>query len=122
MNGEWRDNVQVFVERSNFGRSNAVFLFKEDPLGNSQFVLPFDVKWSEVFPDDRALQVSAPAINFTSREGQALMDALWNAGLRPTAKNLDPNPQIEAMKAHLDDTRKLAFDHLLPVLLDQLRK
>jgi hypothetical protein len=37
------------------------------------------------------------------------MDALWDAGLKPTQGSGSPG-QVQAMEAHLSDLRKLVFD------------
>ena len=51
-----------------------------------------------------------PTMTLNSQQAQMLMDAMWNAGIRPSDQG-SPG-QIAAMKAHTDDLRKIAFKAL----------
>jgi hypothetical protein len=48
-----------------------------------------------------------PAMTFNAAEGQALMDELWNAGIRPSEQG-SPG-QLKATERHLEDMRALTF-------------
>ena len=52
-----------------------------------------------------------PFLCLTDDEAQRLMDALWDAGLRPTAGHGSAG-QIEAVTKHLMDMRAIAFKRL----------
>jgi hypothetical protein len=54
-------------------------------------------------------EYSAPVLTFQHGEMQELMDSLWRAGLRPTDARAG-DAQVAAMKAHLDDMRRLVFE------------
>ena len=56
--------------------------------------------------------VSEPAFAMLQHDFQSLMDAAWDAGIRPTQLKKDHAAGSEAMKAvqaHLDDMRRLVF-------------
>lgn len=49
-----------------------------------------------------------PAFNASKAELQAMADALWDAGIKPSAmKNVEA--EMSATKAHLNDMRQIAF-------------
>jgi hypothetical protein len=49
---------------------------------------------------------SAPLITLNDAEAQALIDALWNAGLRPSCRGSESGI-VEAKDAHIGDLRSL---------------
>lgn len=49
-----------------------------------------------------------PMLNIRSEEAQALMDSLWDAGLRPTAGSGSAGA-MDATLRHLEDMRYLVF-------------
>ena len=53
-------------------------------------------------------EISNPCMNLYPEDAQALMDALYVAGVRPS-KEFGQSSQIESIKFHLDDMRKLVF-------------
>jgi hypothetical protein len=53
-------------------------------------------------------------LSLDSADAQSLMNALWNAGLRP-ANGESSMAHVDAMKAHLQDMRKIAFEALHPL-------
>ena len=58
-----------------------------------------------------------PAFRLPYDSAQVLMDAMWNAGLRPTTTNGDATGMaavIEAQKDHIADLRRIAFPTLQP--------
>ena len=61
----------------------------------------------EEIPRDQAIR---PEHQFTldDEEARAIMDALWNVGIRPT-DGRDKSDQINALERHLADMRALAF-------------
>lgn len=50
-----------------------------------------------------------PTLNMSKAEAQAMMDAFWEAGLRPSSGEGNAG-QLGATRAHLDDMRKLVFE------------
>lgn len=53
--------------------------------------------------------ICEPSARLTMLEAQALMDDLYQAGLRPTQQR---NEQQAPIKKHLEDMRAIAFDKL----------
>lgn len=53
-------------------------------------------------------EYSEPFIRLKRDEAQQLMDELWNAGVRPVGA-AGSMGQLEAIKYHLEDMRKLAL-------------
>ncbi|MBK7822958.1 MAG: hypothetical protein IPJ61_18410 [Tessaracoccus sp.] len=76
----------------------------------------FSVAQPLVFaPASRGEEVRAfAAIEF--EEAQRLMDALWQAGVRPT-DGTGSTGQLAATQAHLADMRKLVFDLREPTMV-----
>lgn len=56
-----------------------------------------------------------PTFHLDSNGAQNMMDELWRLGVRPTDGH-GSTGQAAAMEQNLNDMRKLAFDHLLPML------
>ncbi len=53
----------------------------------------------------------APSVTITREAAQVLMDDLWHCGFRP-AEVLEAGGTLEAMKAHLEDMRRIAFGYI----------
>lgn len=51
-----------------------------------------------------------PCVNMPFSAAQSLMDELWQAGCRPS-QSIGTAGQVEAIKHHLEDMRKLVFTH-----------
>ena len=66
--------------------------------------------------------VKAPTVNMTKEDAQELMDAMWNAGVRPS--NGEGNVgQIGAMREHLEDMRRIVFKgDVNPVLIPKAKE
>lgn len=54
-------------------------------------------------------QVTSPHMRFNKGEAQNLLNALWDAGIRPIVEST--TGQIAAISYHLEDMRKLAFSN-----------
>lgn len=52
-----------------------------------------------------------PSFSMETEQAQALMDDLWNAGLRPT-EGTGSAGALRATQQHLEDMRKIAFNGL----------
>lgn len=57
----------------------------------------------------------APLIRLKQEEAQQLMNALWDAGLRP-AGAAGSAGQLSAVETHLADMRKIVFETFLPMM------
>lgn len=55
--------------------------------------------------------VVAPFLTMDRSDVQDLMDELWRSGFRPSDES-SALGEIKAMKYHLEDMRKLVFEHL----------
>lgn len=55
-----------------------------------------------------------PSLELTMQAAQALMDDLWNAGLRPT-EGTGSAGSLAATERHLKDMQRLAFEILVPM-------
>ena len=62
----------------------------------------------EPIPEDDAAADIRPTFTLSEQAAQILMDELWSAGVRPS--DYGAEGQIEAMKAHLEDMRRLVFE------------
>lgn len=62
-----------------------------------------------VMADRKAGLPIAPVFTLAQAEAQALADALWEAGIRPTGGHGSAGERA-AMQRHLDDMRKLVFE------------
>lgn len=60
---------------------------------------------------DPASMTPPPVIRLDNDKAQALMNKLWIQGYRPNA-SLSGASQEEALRAHLEDMRQLAFETL----------
>lgn len=101
--------VEVHVERRSYGRTVDVLFSMESMTDYRRLVVPpLNVEWRDIGDD-----LAEPTLSLGADAAQRLMDELWRAGLRPSYKKADPNPQIEAMQAHLADMRELVFKHVV---------
>lgn len=66
-----------------------------------------NVEWEEVEPS----HYSEPFLIINQETAQELMNSLWECGLRP-AQGAGSAGQLETMKAHLEDMRKIVFNSL----------
>jgi hypothetical protein len=87
----WTDGVQLYVIQDNDGFRRPV---------------TFTLNIGE--PIEKGMVIPSASWEMTGREAQMLIDALWEGGLRPHDGN-GSGAQVEAMKAHLEDMRKLVF-------------
>lgn len=100
---------QLLAQRSNFALSGIDFLFRS---GNS---VGTNVMMEE---KEEGVWVE-PTFRLEITEAQALMDSLWDCGLRPT--NAKPQDgELSATRLHLQDERELA-KRLLDKILENRR-
>lgn len=101
---EFRAGMQPWL-----GDDVAVLLCQRDHVRNRIMYVAKPVQWTMEQHDQDSL-VLDPTFRLTRDEARGLMDALWQAGVRPTEfKN--PSGEINRMEAHLADMRKLVFEH-----------
>jgi len=66
-----------------------------------------NVTMTKVNITDRAFN-SLPTISLSNEAAQSLMDALWEAGVKPSGGE-GHTAHIRALNAHLEDMRRLVF-------------
>lgn len=82
---------------------------KEIPNGKYHFISK--IEWKE---HDEYKQPSIDEIGFlrlSQEDGQYLMDALWDAGIKPS-EGTGSAGSLAATQKHLEDMRKIAFHEL----------
>lgn len=60
-------------------------------------------------PELQVGQEVPAAIGLELNEAEALMDALWLAGIRPTRRSHEEKAELAAVRDHLKDMRQIAF-------------
>lgn len=63
---------------------------------------------SITFEQIKPNEITDPVLNMTQEDAQLLADALYGAGIRPTAAAGSAG-QLDAVKNHLEDMRTLVF-------------
>jgi hypothetical protein len=97
--------VQVIAHIAEPWRSHiSLGVCKQEPDGFYVVHDPQFVKVGEAVP-------IGPSFTLTIEAAQALMDSLWQCGLRPT-EGAGSAGALAATQAHLADMRKLVFDYL----------
>lgn len=66
-----------------------------------------DLTWREVSPNS----YYTPTARLETTQAQALMDSLWECGIRPT-EGAGSAGAMAATQKHLEDMRRLVFDEL----------
>lgn len=86
---------------SRFGYDLSIGLKRQD--GTVSIMTP--VSFRDMMPGE---QIESPTVNMSNENAQELMDAMWEAGVRPS--NGEGNVgQIGAMREHLEDMRRIVF-------------
>ena len=104
----------IYAEFRDFGEELHIVIGTNDwnwvgDRGTRAILKPLDPV--PVFYDDRRLPPDfEPTLLLRGKTAVALMNALWSAGLRPTVGRHDSQSQVEAMKYHLEDMRRLVFE------------
>lgn len=102
-----QDRINVYVTRA-FMRNRFEFHIVGLNLQSRTTSLARPVEF-EVVPEYTAWK--EPAFTLQQEEAQALMDELWNAGIRPT-EGTGSAGSMAAAQAHLADMRKIVFGAL----------
>jgi hypothetical protein len=101
----YSNHPQVKPELSPWSGYLHLHIIKKTPEG-------FKVGTEIVFKDVDSHEMMPPCpIQLSRIEAQELIDALWASGLRPT-EGKGTAGLTEAMKAHIDDLRHIAFKHI----------
>lgn len=85
-----------------YGNSLGVYLYTKGDNNSIHRALPLTLEKVE----DSGLCSVRPTFTLSQDEAQALMDELWNAGLRPT-EGRGSAGSLAATERHLDDMRTL---------------
>lgn len=89
-------------------RSVALFGYEKHDAVHDAVLQP--VSFNTVLVDTTIAQLAdEPSMQLSIESVQALMDELWSIGIRPSGRP-DPQPQIEAMQAHIRDLQRLVFE------------
>lgn len=100
------DRMKIFITRAVFADEFAVRMGSQ--INESiKWAIAQPIQWKVEDPDTMATE-PLPAFSLRREEAQRFMDELWNAGIRPSEGSGSAG-QAAAMKAHLDDMRKLVF-------------
>jgi hypothetical protein len=81
-----------------------ILLEESSDFGRRRVVEPMQLSLKEVQQGDPL----EPTMTLDANAAQSLIDALWDAGLRPTEARY-PNDHVNALRDHLADMRKLVF-------------
>ena len=65
-----------------------------------------------VFKEREIGEYNEPTLTITTEQAQALMDNLYNLGIRPTDAKGSNAGALEATQKHLEDMRKIAFNYI----------
>lgn len=99
-----RRQLQFHAERRDFGRGVSIQISEELPNGGYAVVMPMTMEVTTTTTDEYI----GPSLTLKQQEAQRLLDALIDAGLTPTREPAKVG-EIEAVKYHLEDMRKLVF-------------
>lgn len=101
------NRFKSYAESANFGPHVALTLYQEIVAENAEPALAVanltlvKVEAGQILPE--------PTVKLHRDDAQALMDALWNVGLRPTEGSGSAG-SLAATERHLEDMRRLVFD------------
>jgi len=96
--------LRIHVERRDYGNEIAIFMAdlddrKPDKMAQAQPI---------VFEEVERISGMSPCIVQPPEFAHRMIDALWDAGFRPS-KQIEEASQVVAIKYHLEDMRKLVF-------------
>lgn len=101
-----RARIQAFAHKSFYSTKVEVLLRQE--LGNGTVAYANPLTFTTTLVDrDEALDAE-PTFSMRVDEAQGLLDALWQAGIRPTHGDTSPGA-LGATERHLADLRTLLF-------------
>ncbi len=91
---EWMDRVDILVCQRDH---------TTDKIGSVAEPLQFTMK-----ARDPGMPILQATLELSSQEASNLMNALWQAGVRPSDFK-HPSGEVNRLEAHLSDMRKLVF-------------
>jgi hypothetical protein len=101
--------TKVFVERRDYAQSIGLYLYGDyDAKGECPIITT--VVFERGVHQEGAYN-GEPAITLRKEIAQRLIDAMWDAGMRPTqaGANARDGGEIDATRHHLEDMRAIAF-------------
>lgn len=104
--------IQFTASQFDYGNRVGILAYIPDADGRRGFVgAPMELVM--VKREDTDTSIEAGTLELAPAPAQSLMEALWAAGLRPSALKGDPHPElIRRIGAHLEDMRTIAFAKL----------
>jgi hypothetical protein len=96
---------QFIAQSSDFFEEVQIAMFQQDVAGIRAYAEPVTVHMKMRNP-------GAPAeafLRLRKAEAVSLLDALYNAGIRPS-KTYPDDARVEAIQYHLEDMRRLVFE------------
>ena len=101
------DNLRVIAERAICVEPDTIRFYADCPHAKRRTVAT-PMFWKEV---ERGIAVE-PFLRLGLLPAQALMDSLWDCGIRPT-QGKGSAGQLEAVKYHLEDMRGIAHNAMV---------
>ena len=102
------DKVEMYVRHNYIANSYELYGFMSSREGMTEREPVIRAAKSMTFVEVEPGNSSDPFVKLTRAEAQFLMDELYRAGIRPS--DLGSAGQVEALKLHLEDMRRLVFD------------
>ena len=91
----WDDFIGLWLSKTEW----------RDGVASSAFATGIEME--QCTRENEGLEIK-PFLRLRGEEATALMDSLWEAGVRPS-RDITSTGQLEAMRGHLEDMRALAF-------------
>jgi hypothetical protein len=99
-------DIQIRAERELWGRSIELLIFSENQdKSRISIAKPQDLVPEELEPGHHATQAT---LTLTQKHAQALMDNLWNCGLRPS-EGTGSAGSLAATERHLKDMQEITM-------------
>jgi hypothetical protein len=100
------DDIQIRTERELWGRGIELLIFSVNP-DNSRISIakPQDLVLQELEPGHHVTQAT---LTLMQKHAQALMDSLWNCGLRPS-EGTGSAGSLAATERHLKDMQEITM-------------
>jgi len=95
--------LKFFAERANFGANVDIRFGYQDESGGHHIAKPCEME----FVPEGAYHIT-PSMSLRRDEAQALMDELWQCGLRPTEGSGSAG-SLAATERHLADLQRIVF-------------
>jgi hypothetical protein len=103
--------LDIYAERRNYGRGVRIDILKRTRVGERPTHVAKPLEFRALTDEDEGAYNPESALSMSRDDAQALMDALWSCGLRPTEGEGSAG-SLAATQQHLDDMRTVAFGAL----------